>query len=267
MDGAIESLHEKARPRKKPADWQNEDTVLRFADYAARVGEALQGRVTRWFTFNEPQCFINMGCGTGEHAPGVCWSDGELELCWNNFRRAHNLAFDLLHKLDPSSQVGLASTGLVYYPVSDRPEDIEAARQLTFSLPQGVRTFSHALALDEMDKLDFVGLNHYHGIPARMGPQGPEPVPFPVGGPSTAIGWPITPEALGWGPASCISAIRNPSISARTACPAGTRSFWTARSTIPSASTSSPGIFGPWTGHCRRDRRAGILSLVPYRQF
>lgn len=179
--------------------WQNEDTVLRFADYAARVGEALQGRVTRWFTFNEPQCFINMGCGTGEHAPGVCWSDGELELCWNNFRRAHNLAFDLLHKLDPSNQVGLASTGLVYYPVSDRPEDIEAARQLTFSLPQGVRTFSHALALDEMDKLDFVGLNHYHGIPARMGPQGPEPVPFPVGGPSTAIGWPITPEALGWG--------------------------------------------------------------------
>lgn len=141
------------------------------------------------------------------------------------------------------------------------------ARQLTFSLPQGVRTFSHALALDEMDKLDFVGLNHYHGIPARMGPQGPEPVPFPVGGPSTAIGWPITPEALGWGPASCISAIRNPSISARTACPAGTRSFWTARSTIPSTSTSSPGIFGPWTGHCRRDRRAGILSLVPYRQF
>lgn len=73
------------------------------------------------------------------------------------------------------------------------------ARQLTFSLPQGVRTFSHALALDEMDKLDFVGLNHYHGIPARMGPQGPEPVPFPVGGPRTAIGWPITPEALGWG--------------------------------------------------------------------
>lgn len=73
------------------------------------------------------------------------------------------------------------------------------ARQLTFSLPQGVHTFSHALALDEMDKLDFVGLNHYHGIPARMGPQGPEPVPFPVGGPSTAIGWPITPEALGWG--------------------------------------------------------------------
>lgn len=72
-------------------------------------------------------------------------------------------------------------------------------RQLTFSLPQGVRTFSHALALDEMDKLDFVGLNHYHGIPARMGPQGPEPVPFSVGGPSTAIGWPITPEALGWG--------------------------------------------------------------------
>ena len=72
-------------------------------------------------------------------------------------------------------------------------------RQLTFSLPQGVRTFSHAPALDEMDKLDFVGLNHYHGIPARMGPQGPEPVPFPVGGPSTAIGWPITPEALGWG--------------------------------------------------------------------
>ena len=33
-----------------------------------------------------------------------------------------------------------------------------------------------------------------------MGEHGPEEILYPVGGPRTAIGWPITPEALEWGP-------------------------------------------------------------------
>ncbi len=66
--------------------------------------------------------------------------------------------------------------------------------------------FSHTLALDplclgeEYEKPDFIGLNLYQGAPVRAGENGPETLPFPAGFPRAALGWPITPEALEWGP-------------------------------------------------------------------
>ena len=179
--------------------WQSEETVQRYTAYEKQVAEHFKGRVRHWFTFNEPQCFIGLGYGSGEHAPGLQLPDGDLEICWKNFRLAHNLAYDALHQVDQDYLVGLASTGTVYYPASDREEDIDAARQLTFALPQGVRSFSHTLALEDTRKLDFIGVNLYHGVPAQMGKHGPEAVPFPTGFPRTAMGWPVTPEALEWG--------------------------------------------------------------------
>lgn len=184
--------------------WQNGETVRAYAAYAAKIAEHFKGRVRRWFTFNEPQCFLNLGYSSGEHAPGLHLDEGSLNACWENFRLAHSLAADALHQVDGNNLAGIASTGVAYYPVSNTPEDIEAARQLTFALPEGVRTFSHTLALDplclEGTKPDFIGINLYHGTAARMGEHGPEAVPFPAGFPRTAIGWPITPEALEWGP-------------------------------------------------------------------
>lgn len=181
--------------------WQNERTVRSYAAYATKVGEHFQGRVRHWLTFNEPQCFIGMGCGTGEHAPGLKLGTGELEACWKNVRLAHSLAADSLHQLDKENRVGVASTGEIYYPATDSPEDIQAARQMTFACSQGVRTFSHTLFLDGgTDKLDFIGLNIYHGTAARMGENAPEAVPYPVGGARTAIDWPVTSKALEWGP-------------------------------------------------------------------
>ncbi len=179
--------------------WQNEETVQRYAAYAKQAAEHFKGRVRCWFTFNEPQCFIGLGYGSGEHAPGLRLPDVNLKICWKNFRLAHDLAYDALHQVDQDHLVGLASTGTVCYPASDREEDIDAARQLTFALPQGVRSFSHTLALEDNRKLDFIGVNLYHGVPAQMGKYGPEAVPFPTGFPRTAMGWPVTPEALEWG--------------------------------------------------------------------
>lgn len=179
--------------------WQSEETVQRYAAYAKQAAEHFKGRVRHWFTFNEPQCFIGLGYGSGEHAPGLHLPDDDLKICWKNFRLAHDLAYDALHQVDQDHLVGLASTGTVYYPASDREEDIDAARQLTFALPQGVRSFSHTLALEDNRKLDFIGVNLYHGVPAQMGKYGPEAVPFPAGFPRTAMGWPVTPEALEWG--------------------------------------------------------------------
>jgi len=181
--------------------WQNEKTVRAFAAYAEEMGRHFKGRVTHWIPFNEPQCFIGMGCGTGEHAPGLQLGVRELETCWKNFYQAHRMAADALHAIDSKNLVGLASAGGIWYPASGRPEDADAARTLMFRDSTDVHNFSFALALDSIrDRLDFIGMNIYHGTAARMGENGPEEVPYPVGGPRTAMDWPVTPETMEWGP-------------------------------------------------------------------
>ena len=181
--------------------WQNPDTARAFAAYAERAAEHFKGRVNRWLTLNEPQCFIGLGYGTGEHAPGLTLRGDAYDQCWKNARLAHVLAADAIHRVDSGNQVGLASAGNVWYPASHREADIEAARQLTFEKPRGAGSFLFGMALDGLSgKLDFIGLNIYHGTAARMGEDGPEPVEWPAGAPRTAMDWPVAPQALEWGP-------------------------------------------------------------------
>lgn len=186
--------------------WQNEDTARAFGAYAKKAAEHFKGRVTHWFTVNEPQCFIGLGYGSGEHAPGLKLRGSDQLLCWKNMLLGHTLAAQALREADPSNEVGLASCGRVCYPASDRPEDVDAARSEMFARTEGFGGFSHHDLLDPLclengpGKPDFIGLNIYHGNAIRAGETGPESVPCPVGGPRTAFGWPVTPEALEWGP-------------------------------------------------------------------
>ena len=211
--------------------WQNEDTARAFAAYAAKMGEHFKGRVRFWFTINEIACIVKLGYGTGEHAPGLTLPLEGQFTCWRNVVYAHCLAEKALHEAAPENRVGFASTGRLCYPVSDRAEDIEAARALTFACPDDDWTFTHQMALDPIclghwpepevcgprlaaciaavpehiqaalayGKPDMLGLNIYNGVPAQMGAQGPEYVERPAGYPRTAIGWPIEPECLNWG--------------------------------------------------------------------
>ena len=50
--------------------WLNRDTVDRFADYAAIVGERFADRVEHWIPVNEPNVASILGYGMGTHAPG-----------------------------------------------------------------------------------------------------------------------------------------------------------------------------------------------------
>lgn len=186
--------------------WQNQDTARAFGTYAKQVAEHFKGRVKHWFTINEPQCFIGMGYGTGEHAPGLRLRAEDQLLCWKNMLLGHTLAAQALRETDPSNVVGLASCGGVCYPASERPEDVNVARNEMFASPKGFGGFSHHDLLDPLclednpGKPDFIGLNIYNGIAVRAGENAPENVPYPVGGSRTAFGWPVTPEALEWGP-------------------------------------------------------------------
>ncbi len=130
---------------QRQGGWQNPETARRFEAYAEKMAELFRGRVRRWFTFNEPQCFIGMGYGTGEHAPGLKLDGDSLSTCWETFCQAHSLGQKALHRADGENLVGVASTGAVCYPASQAPEDVEAARQGTFALPLGPRAFHSAI--------------------------------------------------------------------------------------------------------------------------
>lgn len=211
--------------------WQNIDTARAFARYAAKLGEHFKGRVRRWFTINEIGCIVGLGYGSGQHAPGLCLPLEGQFTCWQNVLYAHCLAARALRAAGPHNRVGFASTGRICYPAAGSEADIEAARRATFASPDDDWTFTHQMALDPLclgrwptedvgprlaaaisqvpreinealafGKPDFIGLNIYNGAPVRAGAAGPEYVARPAGWPRTAIGWPVEPKSLEWGP-------------------------------------------------------------------
>jgi beta-glucosidase len=71
--------------------WPERDTALRFAEYAAIVGEALGDRVAVWTTLNEPWCSAYLGYGSGGHAPGRTSDLGALTAA-HHLMLGHGLA-------------------------------------------------------------------------------------------------------------------------------------------------------------------------------
>src|SRR5580692_10256972 len=80
--------------------WASRDIALRFADYAAVVGEALGDRVERWITLSEPLVVSHLGYRTGEHAPGVR-DPGAARAATHHLLLGHGLATQALRAALP----------------------------------------------------------------------------------------------------------------------------------------------------------------------
>ncbi len=213
--------------------WMNPQMVEWFGEYAKLVAERFSDRVKYFFTLNEPQCFVGLGFLTGEHAPGIKAPLKDTFAMAHHVLKAHGRAVQMLRQYGKQDLViGYAPTGSMCYPETEREEDVEAARQMIFSMPQEDRNWTWNVAWwsdpillghypekefacyekylpkitdDDMkliaEPIDIYGQNIYNGRCIRMGKDGkPEEVPRYVGFPRTAINWPVTPECLYWGP-------------------------------------------------------------------
>ncbi len=209
--------------------WMNADAPRWFAKYAAVVTERLSDRVRHFITFNEPQCFIGAGFLHGTQAPGLTLSLVETIRMSHLVMLAHGRAVAAMraHAKQPI-QIGYAPTGGNFYPATNTPEDIEAARARTFRVvddplwwadsiswwsdpvmlarypDDGLAHFESYMPVgwekdldDICQPLDFYGENIYNAraVSAKEGPLERE-----AGHPTTAMGWPITPECLYWFP-------------------------------------------------------------------
>jgi beta-glucosidase len=210
--------------------WLNRDSADWFADYTQVVVDTLSDRVQHWIPHNEPQCFIGLGHQQGEHAPGLKLGLRDVLLAAHHSLLAHGKSVQMIRaqaQLPPT--IGTALVGVIAIPATDSPEDIEAARQATLSVrakncwnntwfadpilkgaypADGLQIFRDHLPdiraedLATMHQpLDFYGLNIYQGYTVQSTSKGGIAVVSPpVGSPHTTMDWPITPDALYWGP-------------------------------------------------------------------
>jgi beta-glucosidase len=170
-------------PQALPGGWRSRDTAKAFADYAAYVSKALSDRVPRFFTTNEFACFTDLGYKLGIFAPGLKLADAEVNQVRHHGILAHGLGVQAVRANSPGhTQVGLAENPLVFVPVIESPEHIEAAKsalreenaQFLTAVLEGKYTDSYLareganapkVEADDMpaiaSPLDFVGLNVY----------------------------------------------------------------------------------------------------------
>lgn len=217
----------------KRGGWMNPEIVEWFGAYARLIAERLSDRVSHFFTLNEPQCFVGLGFLTGEHAPGVKAPVEDTFAMAHNVLKAHGRAVQMLREYGKQPlTIGYAPTASSVYPETESESDIEAARELLFSLPGDERNWTWNVAwwsdpvllgrypeegLVRFEKylppvtdadmklisepIDVYGQNIYNGRCVRMGADGrPETVKRAPGFPRTAMDWPVTPECLYWGP-------------------------------------------------------------------
>lgn len=227
----------------KRGGWMNPEIVEWFGQYARLVAERFSDRVKYFFTLNEPQCFVGLGFLQGCHAPSVKAPLRDTFEMAHNALKAHGRAVQMLRAYGKQNvQIGYAPTSGMCYPEKETPKDIEAARKALFALPddlsnwtwnvswwsdpvilgkypeEGMKKYEKYLPVitDEDMKLisqpiDFYGQNIYNGRCIRMGTDGrPEEVRRPAGFPKTATNWPVTPEALYWGPKFLYERYRKP---------------------------------------------------------
>ena len=173
--------------------WLNPEIIGWFENYTKVVVEALSDRVKYWFTINEPQIFIGLGCHLGVMAPFKKYTDGEIFRMSKNVLLAHGTAVRTIRKYSKQeAKISYAPTGPSFIPDNDSPEAVEEARAKTFAFDKD----------GEWDivqsPLDFYGMNIYAAMRDISKLSAAEGNGELTGEPLTALKWTITPEVLYW---------------------------------------------------------------------
>ncbi len=195
--------------------WLNRDTIDRFAEYAAVVGERLVDRVAHWVPVNSPNLAALLGYVAGLHAPGRTLNFDGLPVA-HHLLVAHGRATVALRDAGAAS-VGCSNHHSPMWPASDSAADVGATKLFDalfngmFLEPMllGRYPADLELLLEEViepgdmatirQPLDFYGISYYRPIKVAATPDEAE-MPFemlePLGHPFTAAGWAVVPEAL-----------------------------------------------------------------------
>jgi beta-glucosidase len=209
-------------PAHLEGGWLNRDTAYRFAEYTELVARHLGDRLPRVATLNEPWCSAFLGHDLGVFAPGV-QNRAQSLVAAHHLMLAHGLGLQAWRGVQPGTSLGIVLNPELCDPLTDRPEDVQAARLAEwerndcFLNPLFGREWPDAL-LEQIGELnaarrdgdlaicaqpmDFMGLNYYTRsiakapVTAREAERGFTFVNPAAPKPLTDIGWEIYPEGL-----------------------------------------------------------------------
>lgn len=197
--------------------WLNADSAHWFADYASVLYRALDGRVKRWVTLNEPWVVAECGYLDGTHAPGHRDAT-EVPVVSHHLLRAHGMAVQA-YRAEGRHEVGIVVNLEPKYAASDGAEDRAAAQRadawmnrqyldpvLLGRYPDELRgIFGTAwpewpgqdLALI-CQPIDFLGVNYYSRSVVRHDGQAAwlKAVAVRQPGRHTAMDWEVFPQGL-----------------------------------------------------------------------
>lgn len=161
--------------------WLNRDISDYFGDYANVLYKALDGRVKKWVTLNEPWVVTDGGYLFGALAPGHK-NRYETPIASHNLMRAHGQAVKNYREIG-KHEIGLVVNIEPKYPASDSKEDIAATkRAAAYMNHQYLDPVFKGKYPDEMaeifedawpkpwpkedfeltsQKVDFIGINYY----------------------------------------------------------------------------------------------------------
>lgn len=220
--------------------WLNDESSEWFCEYATVIAKRYGDRIQNWITLNEPQMFIHLGHHIGCHAPGLQLPQTDIARCIHHVLLAHgkaSLAIREHASAEPTigwaPAVGISSVDPEY--TSD-PEVVSHAKEGHFqcnpdsgNLANGSSIWCDPVFLKKYPEnfllhygnqlpadwekdletiatpIDFCGMNIYAAWGQHTRDENgdlayrPEST-FGEGFPRTLFGWPLTPEALYWGP-------------------------------------------------------------------
>lgn len=211
--------------------WLNLDMPEWFAEYTGVVMKRLSDRVDHWITQNEPQCYIGSGMVGGIHAPGLQMNKKDYLLAAHHSLLAHGRSVQTIRAdARKTPVIGYAPAAWwLWSPVTDSEADIEACRKQTFDATEdqaggsswwmdpvflgrypesgmkSVEAYMPVIGADDMkvisQPVDFLGINVYQTYLGRAAEDGScITVEHKPGFDKTAYPWPVTPQALYWGP-------------------------------------------------------------------
>ena len=197
--------------------WLNPDCAMWFAEYAALMARALDGRVKKWVTLNEPWVITDGGYLHGALAPGHR-SRYEAPIASHNLMRAHGAAVQA-YRAEGKHEIGLVVNIEPKYPASNCAADAAAVQRahaymneqylhpaLLGKYPEELnQIFGDAWPrIPDSDfklitqELDFVGINYY----TRSVTQASDSYPLKASavrqplGTYSETGWEVFPQGL-----------------------------------------------------------------------
>ena len=197
--------------------WLNRDCADWFAEYGSVMYRALDGRVKKWVTLNEPWVITDGGYLHGALAPGHR-SRYEAPIASHNLMRAHGAAVQA-YRAEGRHEIGLVVNIEPKYPASESNADAEATQRAhaymneQYLHPALLGRYPAELkeifgdAWPDFDPedfalitqpLDFVGINYY----TRSVTQANDSYPLKAGavrqplGTYSETGWEVFPQGL-----------------------------------------------------------------------